>query len=1542
MNHRLILRYAALVAVFTVAVFIVSGIVHDDGTSAATIKTQSQTSGTLRVVDEAGKPAAECPLKRTEVKAEVSGFISRVTVTQDFQNPFTDKIEAVYTFPLPERAAVDDLTMQIGDRTIKGTVMRREEAAAAYSNAKKLGRVASLLDQERPNIFRQQVANILPGQQIRVTISYVETLKYEEGSYEWTFPMVVAPRYNPAGSVSAEADSPRVPEGMRAGHDVTLEIKLDAGIPITGVNSTTHEIDVEQIDEKRAVVRLKDRATIPNKDFLLTYAVAGDTLKDAVLAHNSDRGGFFTLILQPPQRVQAEDVMPKEMVFVLDTSGSMQGFPLDTAKKTMELALETLYPHDTFNLITFSGDTEILFPEPVPATPENLRKAKKFLKSRESSGGTEMMKAIKAALDPSDSQHHVRLACFMTDGQVGNDNEILAEVQKHRNARVFAMGFGYSPNRGLLDKMTEYGRGQVDYVSEGSNKTTIARRFNDRIRNPLLTDISIEWSHLSITEVYPKHIPDLFSVKPLILSGRYTTGGKGTIRLKGKMAGQDFVREIPVELPERENDNDALGTLWARYKIEELIAEEIANTGDQSAQDQRREELTQLGLTFRLMTHYTSFIAIDDVIFTGTEDPRRVDVPTEPVPGAMASGVGAYVVVSSSASVISATDATIGNTITSKSLQDLPLQGRSVQGLLALTPGTVSDSQAPRTIIPPNGTNTSFVLDGVNANFGIAPGGESPGTSAAGNAPALTASGGANGIASLAATQEVFIQTSAGQAEHSRGGDTQIRLTTKAGTNDFHGSVFHFFGNDLLDANDWFANSRGLKKPPKQLNIFGASLGAPIERDKTFFFSSYEGLRLRQPVTGITAVPSIESRQAAPGALQSFLEAFPAPNGASKPDSFAEFAATFANPARHEAGSIRLDHIVNDRTNFRGSYSFADSAATQRGANGFSLNTANRIQTRTHAITGSMSYTMSPTVLFELQANYSRFRVDGSYLLDDFGGATPPSLNVPPSGSFVFDLNSRNAGFMIGDEASSTQRQLNLVGSTNIISGNHSFKFGADYRRLSPIIGLRAFEENVFFHSVAQAITRTAARVNNLAHVGIQTPLYQSLSLYGQDQWKKSSRLTLTYGVRWELAPAPSNHQALAVDQVDDPATLQLASGKSLWKTTFGNFAPTAGFAYQLTNPAKDEFVLRGAVSIAYDLSQNRSGDVFANSIPFISGSSVFNSPYPMPLSSTTATGALPFVVFDPQLKSPYTINWNVMVQKAFGASQVLSIAYVGSSGKRLLHTQTLFDQNPGFPFLRVITNDGSSDYRALQFTFERNLTNGLEGRVSYSWSHSKDNVIRDSDRNIIMPSLNEELDRGPSDFDRRHQLAGFISYYLPAPFSKGLGNTLSRNWSIDSIFNARSAKPLNVLYVFPTSIGLGYFRPDVVNGVPLQISDTAVAGGRSINEAAFHIPTNLQQGTLGRNSLRGFPLYQIDLAVRRKFNFTDSFGMQIQADAFNVFNQANFEDPLGNDLVVGSSNSSFGQSMSLKGRSLSNGGFASFYGSGGARTLRLSVKMFF
>ena len=658
------------------------------------------TQGTLQVLDPGGTPKAVCPLKHTEVKAQISGFLSRVTVTQQFENPFTEKIEAVYTFPLPQNAAVDDMTMLIGDKTVRGKILKREEAQAVYEAAKTGGQRASLLSQERPNIFTQSVANILPGEQIKITISYVETLKYEDGSYEFVFPMVVGPRYVPGNATGAQStglapDTDKVPDasritpppppaGMRAGHDISVEVSLDAGVPIDALNSKTHRVIVERPNDRRARVTLQELATIPNKDFILRYDVAGKKINDALLTHYTGASGFFTLIVQPPERVTAEDVTPKELVFVLDTSGSMNGFPIDKAKETMKMALDNLYPHDTFNLITFAGDTHILFPEPVSATKANLAKAQDFLESRRGSGGTEMMKAIKASLDPSDAQGHVRIVCFMTDGYVGDDMEIIGEVKKHPNARVFAFGIGSSVNRFLLDNMAKHGRGEVEYVALNDDGSAAARRFHERVRNPLLTDISIDWNGMPVSDVYPKVIPDLFGAKPVILTGKYGGNGRGVIRLKGKMSGRDFVREIPVDFSSAEK-RDVLATLWARTRVDELMAQDFNGAQQGTMKEDLKQAVTQLGLDYRLMTQFTSFVAVEEMVVTDGGQPRRIDVPVE-VP----EGVNR-------------------ETVFGREISNLPLNSRQVQSLYSLS-GTANQTVTVTSAAPPTIDTTSAEL----------------------------------------------------------------------------------------------------------------------------------------------------------------------------------------------------------------------------------------------------------------------------------------------------------------------------------------------------------------------------------------------------------------------------------------------------------------------------------------------------------------------------------------------------------------------------------------------------------------------------------------------------------------------------------------------------------------------------------------------------------------------------------------------------------------------------------------------------------------
>ena len=634
----------------------------------ASAASPGETSGSLGILGKDGSVTGACPLQHTEVRGAISGFLARVTVTQTFQNSAAQKIEAVYAFPLPDNAAVDDMTIQVGNRTVQGVIRKREEARAIYERAKQTGHVAALLDQERPNIFTQSVANIMPGEQVVVTISYLQTLDYDDGAYEFVFPMVVGPRYVPGEPTGQQAGGwppnttqvpdaskitpPITPQGTRAGHDISIELAIDAGVPIQQLRSKTHAIDVERPDARSAVVKLKRDSVIPNKDFILRYDVAGAQISDALLSQAAPAksqlgpGGYFTLILQPPARVPESDVTPKELVFVLDTSGSMMGAPIERAKQLINHALDELYPGDTFNIITFSGETRILFQEPVYPTAENIRKARELLNGQSGFGGTEMMKAIQAALVPSDSQDHLRVVCFLTDGYVGNDLEIIGEVQKHPNARVFAFGIGSSVNRFLIEGMAKAGRGESEIVMPGQVSNTkvdaAAHRLYERLRSPLLTDVSIDWGTLPVADVYPKHMPDLFSGKPLVISGRYLAAVQGTIRIHGKHAGEDYVREIPVNLAASSADNRILPAFWARRKIDDLMSQDWAGLQSGTVKPNVQKQITQLGLDYHLMTQFTSFVAVEERVVTQNGKPVRVEVPVEMPAGVSYEGVAAF------------------------------------------------------------------------------------------------------------------------------------------------------------------------------------------------------------------------------------------------------------------------------------------------------------------------------------------------------------------------------------------------------------------------------------------------------------------------------------------------------------------------------------------------------------------------------------------------------------------------------------------------------------------------------------------------------------------------------------------------------------------------------------------------------------------------------------------------------------------------------------------------------------------------------------
>ena len=727
------------------------------------------TEGQLRAVDATGQLRPPCPLEHTDVDVQVAGLVARVTVTQRFANPFDETIEAVYLFPLSADAAVDRMTMKIGDRTIAGRIARREEARATYETARAEGRTASLLEQERPNVFTQSVANIPPGARVDVTISYVETLDYEDGRVEFVFPMVVGQRYLPAAAGKAEESMARLsttsvkPE-TRAGHDVSIDVQIDAGVPVSAVSSKLHSIETTPKSGHSAVVHLAARDEIPNRDFVLSWDVAGKKLEDAVLAHRDARGGFVTLILQPPDRVAESDLTPKEIVFVVDTSGSMSGLPMEKSKETVRYAIERLNPDDTFNVITFSGSTRVLFPKPVPASAANREAAMKLLSGTQGGGGTEMMSAIRAALDPSDAEHHVRIVCFLTDGYVGNDLEILSEIQKHANARIFAIGIGNSVNRFLLDQMAAEGRGEVAYAMLTDDGEQVAKTFFERVRNPLLTDVTIDWNGLPVTDVIPERIPDVFSAKPVVVAARYSAPASGTIRIRGYAGGREVVRDVTVNLPESTAGTDAIATLWARQKVAAVSREDYAGIMEGTPRNAVDERIAALGLEFGLMTPYTSFVAVDDTPVTAGGDPKLVNVATEAPDGTSpgmgeivditagtasagsasgtgpgegigygsgsAGGIGSGMAAGKSGgaggagSVVSSTSHTLHTVVSGREVKDLPIDSRNILTLVTLDGVDNNESSSCASIVTREALGVTAGDAGVSASDGsVASGG---------------------------------------------------------------------------------------------------------------------------------------------------------------------------------------------------------------------------------------------------------------------------------------------------------------------------------------------------------------------------------------------------------------------------------------------------------------------------------------------------------------------------------------------------------------------------------------------------------------------------------------------------------------------------------------------------------------------------------------------------------------------------------------------------------------------------------------------------
>jgi hypothetical protein len=865
--------------------------------------------------------------------------------------------------------------------------------------------------------------------------------------------------------------------------------------------------------------------------------------------------------------------------------------------------------------------------------------------------------------------------------------------------------------------------------------------------------------------------------------------------------------------------------------------------------------------------------------------------------------------------------AAVSTVVDDQFVQNMPLNGRSFQPLIALTPGIVFTSQeSGQGQFSANGQRSNanyFMVDGVSANFGVTTFSGGLGETLGGAIPAFTAQGGTNGLVSVDAMQEFRIETSSYAPELGRTPGAQISIITKSGTNQFHGSAFDYLRNDIFDARNYF-DAPPLVKPPLRQNDFGGTLGGPILKDKTFFFFSYEGLRLRLPQTASDAFYTASARAAVAPVYQPFLKALPLPlpnapvidptcDNITNPCE-AILAVAYSDPSSLNATSVRIDENLSKRITLFARYNHAPSYEATRSWEEVRYQNSN-----IDSVTAGATILVAPTKVNEFRANWSQNAATFITDLTNFhGGVVPPSSALFPSSSpdtpdftgALLSLGDMEVG--VGIRNDNVLKQLNFVDTFSWALGVHQLKFGIDYRQLN--VTASGGTGYAIFPSYTNMLSGTVGDLE----LGVNNPpsvRTNNYSLFAEDTWKATDRLTLTYGLRWEINTPPVSTTAGAplyeLQGIFDSKALAAVPGP-LWHTKFDNFAPRIGAAYQINSKT----VARGGVGIFYDLGYgsvgaNVLGFPFARSnflsfstpVPFDLSNPAFQLP---PLSTAITANTLELLAVDPSLQSPYTLQWNVAVERQLGAQQTLTASYVGSDGRQLLRQDTILP-----PLLLslgsggsvdAIWNAGSSHYNALQIQFRRRMLHGLQALVSYTYAKSCDQgssdtrspLVATSVSGIVLPPLS------PSDFDIRDSFAAAVSYEVPTLTWGRAAKAILGGWAVDGIVRASSAPPINI-----TAEGLSpVFGPyttqaDIVPGQAYWIADPTQPAGRALNPEAFSSPPGGMTGDFPRNGLRSpYSINQTDLALRRQFSLSERFKLNVRVEYFNVFNHPMFGIP--------------------------------------------------
>ena len=942
------------------------------------------------------------------------------------------------------------------------------------------------------------------------------------------------------------------------------------------------------------------------------------------------------------------------------------------------------------------------------------------------------------------------------------------------------------------------------------------------------------------------------------------------------------------------------------------------------------------------------------------------------------------VTVEAGALVMNTTDASVSTVIDRNFVANIPLNGRSFQDLISLTPGVVTQSPQSGGYTGSNGDfsvngqrtqSNNYIVDGISANTnpGNGNGGPDPGTS--GSLGASTVLGTTQSLLSIDALQEFRVESSTYSAEYGLSPGGQFSFVTRSGTNSFHGSLFDYFRNDVFDANDWFNNHYGIAKPALRQNDFGGTIGGPVSipgvydgKDKTFFFVSYEGLRLTQPTEATPGeyVPSMSLRAGAAPAVQPILNAFPLPSGPEipiacdnvtfqcptgqplgtiVPSGLAPFLRAYSLPSSINSTLLRLDQQITSRIHLFLRAGYTPSSTETRTLSNLNSSISNQ---QTYAV--GLDTQLSNNSTDQFRIGYSRSLAKNHVALDNFGGAVPINLSLalgnadsPASYSYFFLYFNGVGGTDIGTQfPANDQHQWNITNTLSKSVAHHNLKAGVSYRRITSSFTPGDPDVTPQYESPTSVLTNSAD-FTQFERMRSPEPVYNETALFGQDEWRVTPSLSLSLGVRWEIDPPPHSENAVKpyplLGNVNDPSTYSLGTpGGQLFGTTWGNFAPRVGAAWQLRQNPGAQTVVRGGIGIFYDTGaaatydplQGLGTQVYTN----VAGVALPVNPAQYDLSFAVSPPYQQTVrVVDPHLQLPYTLEWNVSVQQALGEKQNLTVSYLGAEGRRLIKFDTIDvgKLNPEFAtgFAVVDQNGLTSNYQALQVQFQRQMSHGVQALASYTWSHSIDFGSEDASFGYA---------RGNSDFDVRDALNAAVTWDLPSNWRNAVSKTLFDGWGLDGRVTARTGFPVTLkgrAFIDPVTGLLQFAGLNLVPNVPLYAYSPLVPGGREINASAFtSAPTNML-GDAPRNFVRGFGETQLNVAIRRTFPIRDNLRLQFRAEAFNVLNHPNFGyvDPNLGDAT-------FGQATSTLANSL--GTVSPLYQQGGARSMQFALKLIF